>query len=197
VAAPVLVVVNGPPGVGKSTVARGLGDRLGLEVISKDRLKERLYLKAAAYGREGVEASRRFGGEAFELLFRRARRERRGGRSLIVDAPFEPARHDPRFWRLAADVRVRLIQVWVHAPVEMVRRRRLRRLGTRHATHHGMDASEARASIARGLERRLGIEPTVEVDAASRADLDEVRDRLEASLVGERWGASSCTIGSR
>ncbi|MBF8186037.1 AAA family ATPase [Nonomuraea sp. K274] len=37
-----VVLVNGLPGAGKTTVARGLGRALGLPVFSKDDLKETL-----------------------------------------------------------------------------------------------------------------------------------------------------------
>ncbi|MCW2866156.1 MAG: gluconate kinase, partial [Marmoricola sp.] len=41
-AAVVLVVVGGPPGTGKSTLGAGLADRLGMTVISSDRVRKEL-----------------------------------------------------------------------------------------------------------------------------------------------------------
>ncbi|MGN6577617.1 MAG: AAA family ATPase, partial [Nocardioides sp.] len=40
---PAVVYVSGAPGAGKSTVAHRLADRLGLVLVSKDVLKERLF----------------------------------------------------------------------------------------------------------------------------------------------------------
>ena len=65
---PRLIVVTGPPGAGKSTIAAALRDRLGLPLIAKDALKETLGDALDVRGGDR-EASRRLGVATFEVQF--------------------------------------------------------------------------------------------------------------------------------
>ncbi|MBM3724279.1 MAG: ATP-binding protein [Acidobacteria bacterium] len=47
-----LIVLAGLPGTGKSTLARGLGDRTGARVLSKDAIREALFAGRIEYSRE-------------------------------------------------------------------------------------------------------------------------------------------------
>jgi predicted kinase len=60
------VVVTGPPGSGKSTVAQELARALGLPLLAKDAIKETLFESLSVVD---VEASRRLGGAAIEVAF--------------------------------------------------------------------------------------------------------------------------------
>ena len=58
---PRLLIVNGLPGSGKTTLSRELAPRLGLPLISKDDIKELLFDQL---GWSDREQSKRFGGAA-------------------------------------------------------------------------------------------------------------------------------------
>jgi predicted kinase len=67
--APLFVVVNGPPGSGKTRLAGRLAERLHLPLIAKDTIKEALM---SVLDVPDVEASRRLGRASMEALLRTA-----------------------------------------------------------------------------------------------------------------------------
>jgi len=67
----------GLPGVGKSTLARALGENLGWQVIDKDELKDQ-FLRD---GKDDYTA----GYQAYDLSFAAARKELENNRSVILD----------------------------------------------------------------------------------------------------------------
>src|SRR3954453_10531269 len=83
---PRLVVVTGPPGAGKTTVAAALRERLGLPLMAKDALKETLgdALECAGDRHE----SQRLGMATFHVQFAVVRELLAAGVSLIAEGNF-------------------------------------------------------------------------------------------------------------
>jgi predicted kinase len=123
-ALPLLAIVTGAPGSGKTTVARALATELNLPLPAKDDIKEALY---DALGAGDREWSRKLGSATYEVLFAVARRFLDSGTSCILESNFAEA--SP----LHALPPARVVQIFCVAPTEVILQRYARR--ARHPGH--------------------------------------------------------------
>ncbi|NUS91016.1 MAG: AAA family ATPase [Nocardia sp.] len=111
-----LVLVNGLPGAGKSTLGAGLARALPAEFLSKDAVKE-----ALAGCVTGVDTARELGGIAMDTVWALARAI---PGSVVVDSWwFRP--RDLRFAQagVARAAPDRLLEIWCAVPAEIARAR--------------------------------------------------------------------------
>jgi predicted kinase len=164
---PRLVVVTGPPGAGKTTIAAELRRRLGLPLITKDGLKETL---GGELGIEDRVRSQQLGGAVFEVLGLVVNELLEQGVSVIVEANF--TKHSTLFAKLPP---AEIVQVHVSADPETLRAR-LRDRDARHPVHYDREAADEVAARAAGgewlplpIRGRL-----IEIDTTTWPDLDAV-----------------------
>ncbi len=175
---PVLVGVGGLPGTGKSTLARGLGER-GFEVVRSDVVRKELAgLAETDSARAGfghglyTDAAR---DEVYAACFERAGEQLFAGRRVVVDASFTLERWREGLLALGRRWGVPVTLLRCEAPEAVV----LDRLGRRSG-----DASDADAAI----YRQTTWEPEV-ASAATVAPVDAGRSAevaLQAALAAIR-----------
>ncbi len=166
---PLLVVVTGAPGSGKTTLARALAAELQLPLLAKDDVKETLF---DTLGTGDREWSRRLGRATYEVLFVVARRLLEAGSSCVLESNFSQA--DP----LRALPRARLVQLFCVAPAEVVLERYATRV--RHPGHlDGAILEELRARLGAGEWAPLDLDgELIEVDTSAPVDVRALAGQL-------------------
>ncbi|MBI5029641.1 MAG: ATP-binding protein [Chloroflexi bacterium] len=131
---PLLVIVLGSPGSGKTTLARRIAQEFRLPLVTKDDIKESLFDSLGWHDREW---SKKLGRAVFALLYYFMEAQLAAGRSLIVECNFDNENATPRFRALQDQHKFEPFQIFCHAPDEILTRRFRSRWtsGTRHPGH--------------------------------------------------------------
>ncbi|MFJ9443767.1 AAA family ATPase [Kitasatospora sp. NPDC101235] len=103
---PNLLVVSGPPGAGKTTLAHALADALGRPAVCRDELKERM---AAAREAPAEDLDRRTLAEFFRTIDERLR----AGTDLVAEAAFQDRLWRPGLAPLAGLAELRIVRCTV------------------------------------------------------------------------------------
>jgi len=189
-----LVLVGGGPGVGKSTVARGIADQTGWSLLDSDELRkdlagvDHLHHVDAGPG-EGIYTSE-MTDAVYRTLVDRAEALLRQGRSVVIDASWNRAVHRDRAREMADTHGVDVIELHCLLDPAIARERVARRLAT------GADPSDATPEVVDHLlAEHDDWRQASEVDTSAPAD--EVLERAVARAcrptVTTAAGASTTT----
>jgi aminoglycoside phosphotransferase family enzyme/predicted kinase len=150
-ARPVLVLVGGLPGSGKTTLARGLGAMTGWAVLRSDEMRRELVEdEPRRYAPEAVDA-------VYEAMTQRARQHLEAGEAVVVDASWVDATHRAAATRAAAATGSELVELWCRCRDDVAAER------IRSRRSNGTDASEATVDVRAALSQRVDAWATARV----------------------------------
>ncbi len=184
---PLLIIINGFPGSGKTTLANRLAQDLRLPCFSRDGIYETLYDAL-----EG-DTNGRLGSAAFSLLYAVTGSVLAAGKPVIVEAFFgRPDLRTAEFAELQRRHAFEPLQILCKADGAVLVERFLARAGSagRHASHADMDWLEQnRARLLNDVLPPLALGGTlVEVDTTTpdRFDYDALLRQVQAALAAPR-----------
>ena len=105
---PLLIVVSGAPGAGKTTMGREIATALRIPYLGKDLIKEALF---DSLGTRDREWSAKLGVASITLLFKLIESHLQVGQSVVAESNFYLEFDSPRFKRLLDTYAVTPIEV--------------------------------------------------------------------------------------
>ena len=173
------ILVNGVPASGKSTVAKAISQCAGWPLLALDTVKEALF---AQLGTGDRDHNRLFGKASYKAIFAVAA-DFPTDSTIVIDAWFGFQPTDVLIAHLQCAGVSNVIEVWCHAPPEVVGERYRARLASRPEGHLGASyIPELVALAARAAP--IGGCPVVDVDTMRPLEAPALVARLKALGAG-------------
>jgi predicted kinase len=171
--APLVVIVTGPPGSGKTTLGARLTAELAWPFVSRDAFKELLF---DHLGWSDRAWSRKLGGASWELFYQVLDLLLVDRASCVVESNFQSEVDGARFEQLQRRHNFTAVQIVCNADDATLLRRFESRAtdGTRHPSHvDHLNSAEFAAVLAARHDYALGLNgPLVTLDTTQPGDID-------------------------
>ncbi len=162
-----VVLVNGVPASGKTTVARAVSASLGVPLLTLDTIKEQLFDELGSDGdREFGRALGRASLRAIWALIA----DFPPDALVVVDAWFRLPPHDAVLGGLRAAGCDRWVELWCSAPADLLAQRYAGR--ERHAGHPSAEAYVAELMDLARTAKPMAIGPCLKLDTSDVGSLD-------------------------
>lgn len=182
---PVLILVLGMPGSGKTTLAKKLATELSLPLISKDDVKVMLF---DVYGWKDREWSKLAGQASYAIMDYFIMEQLRTGHSLIVETPFNPEFANAKFRKWQEEYHVQYVQIYSYADAEVIRKRFKDRATNDNRHVSSVEGEQGLQDLESHIQR--GVEPLdiggeiIKIDSTDFSKVDEagIIQRLREAL---------------
>ena len=179
------VLVNGLPASGKSTVARAVSHTRGWPLLTLDTIKEAFF---AHLGTGDREYNRTLGKASYQAIFALAA-DFPDGATVVVDAWFGFQPLDVLQDHLARAGITQAVEIWCHAPGDVLGERYRARIEQRHSGHLGVSYIPELVELAKRAQP-LGRFPLFDVNTTRPLDMPAVAAWLNAELRAVQIGLS-------
>lgn len=183
---PPLVIISGPPGAGKTSIARDISRELRLPMLSKDMFKEAIFDHLP-----GVDTSdaHRLGIASVGMMYAFATRQLENGVGIVLESTFDRGKAERDVAPLLEMARA--VIVHCTAPNALILERYTERADDpeRHEVHRDEEHVDAlEQNLAAGIYEPMQIDvPVIEVDMTDPEQVNK-RDlivRIRTTLAGE------------
>lgn len=179
---PPLIIVSGPPGAGKTRLARPLANRLGLPLFTKDSIKEQF---ADSLGDAATGLSPQLGLAAIQQLYATAHELLSHGHGLVVESSFHKGISESELSDIMTLARAVLVHVTADDEVLISRYERRATDGNRHPIHEdALRLAELRSNLSDGVTDMLELDcPSIIIDTTyGPVDPEEVAFMVNEEL---------------
>jgi predicted kinase len=168
---PALVIISGPPGAGKSSLAATISRELGLAMLAKDMFKEAIFDHLP--GTDTSDAHR-LGIASVGMMYDFARRQLENGVGIMLESTFDRGKAEEDVSPLLAMANA--VIVHCTAPRDLILERFEARMGNpdRHEVHQDEEHLDSlKQNLAAGIYEPMDLRiPTIEVDMRDPGSVD-------------------------